>query len=86
MVMGAGFPGEFASVLCMQNAALNKNEKSLVLASLGNTLAFPQASAQMRRLFGHCGHASRQDVPVAEDLDTASEEEDFEAWMAYRKA
>ena len=45
MVMGAGSPDEFASVLRMQNAALNKNEKTLVLASLGNTLAFPQVSA-----------------------------------------
>ena len=51
----------------------------MVLASLGNILAFPQASAQMRRLFGPCGHASRQDVLVAQDMDTASEEEDFEA-------
>ena len=73
-------------VLCTQNAAVAKNEKTLVLASLGNTLAFPQSSAHMRRLFGPCGYASRRDVLVAQDLDTVSEEEDFEACMAYRKA
>ena len=79
MVMGAGFPDAFASVLCMQNAALDTNEKTLVLSSLGNTLAFAQESAQMRRLFGPCGYASRQDILVAEDLDPASEEAGFEA-------
>ena len=86
VAMGSGFPGEFVSVLCMQNAALSKNGKTLALASLGNTLAFPQVSVQMRRLLGHCGYASRQDVLVAQDLDTVSEEEDFEPWMAYRQA
>ena len=37
MLMGAGFPEEFVSVLCMQNAGLAENEKTAVLASLGNT-------------------------------------------------
>ena len=55
MIMGSGFPDEFASVSRMQHAALAKNGKTLVLASLGTTLAFPQVSAQMRRLFGPCG-------------------------------
>ena len=85
-VAGSGFTDASVSVLCMQNAALTKNKKTLVLASLGNTLAFPQASAQMRRLFGPCGSESRQDVPAAQDMDTVSEVEDFEAWMADRKA
>ena len=40
----------------------------------------------MRRLFGLCGYASRQDVLVAAVTDTVSEEEDFDAWMAYREA
>ena len=40
----------------------------------------------MRRLFRPCGSAAIQDVLVAADLDTASEEESFEAWAAYRKA
>ena len=77
--MGPGFPGAFVSVLRMQNAALTKNEKTMVLASLGNALASTQASAQMRRPFGPRGYASRQDVLVAQDMDTAPEEEDFEA-------
>ena len=61
----------------MQNAALSMDEKTIVLASLGNALAFPQAPAQMRRLFGQRGYASRRDVLAAQDMDTVSEEEDF---------
>ena len=86
MLMGSGFPDEFVSVLCMKNASPSKKEKTLALVSLQNTLAFPAVSAQMRRLFGPCGYASRQDVLVAAKMDTGSEEEDFEAWTAYRKA
>ena len=65
---------------------MTKNKKTMVLASLGNTLAFPQVSALMRRLLGPCGYASRQDVLVAQDMDTVSEEEDCDTWAAYRKA
>ena len=86
MLLGPGFPDAFVSALCMQNAALPKYEKTMVLASLGNTLALPQASAQMRRLFGPRGYASRQYVLAAQDMDTVSEEEDYEAWLAYWKA
>ena len=57
----------------------------MALASMGNTLAFPQAWAQMRRLFGPRGYASRKDVLVAQDTDTVSGEEDFEEWLARRK-
>ena len=52
MITGAGFPDEFAPVRCVRNAALAKNERTLVLASLGNASACPQVSAQMRRVFG----------------------------------
>ena len=86
MLAGSGFPGAFVSALCTQNAALSKNGKTMALASLGNTLASPQASAQMRRLFGPCGFTSRQDVTAAQDMDTACEGEDVEAWLTYRKA
>ena len=57
-----------------------------MLASFHNTLAFPEVSAQMRRFFGPRGCASCQYVTAAADMDTVSEEEDFEAWFAYRKA
>ena len=86
MIMGSGAPDEFVSALCMQNAALTQNGQTLVLASLGNALALQSVSAQMRRLSGPCGYASRQHVLVAAEMDTASEEEDCEAWMAYRNA
>ena len=86
LLLGSGFLNAFVSVLRMQNAALSKNEKTMALASLGDTLGFPQASAQIRRLSGLCEYASRQDVMVEQDMDTATEEEDFEVWIAYRKA
>ena len=54
VLAGSGFPDEFVSVLRTQYAALTKNEKTSVLASLGNTLALQQVSAQMRRLSGPC--------------------------------
>ena len=70
MLRRSGCPDEFVSILCMQNAALSKNEQALASASLRDTLALPGEPAQMRRLFGPRGHASRQDVPVAADMDT----------------
>ena len=40
----------------------------------------------MRRLFGNMGSSQNTDVLVAQDLVHASDEDDFEAWAAYRKA
>ena len=85
-VMGSGFPNEFASVLCARNAAVFENEKSLALASIRITLAFPEVPSQIRRLIGPRRQAARQDVLVAADLVAASGEEDFDAWTANRKA
>ena len=79
-------PDEFAPAPCMQNAALTNNGQTLVLASLGSTLAFQSVPAQMRRFFGPSGYASRQDVLVAADMDTVSKEEGFGPWVANRKA
>ena len=76
MIMEGGLPDEFVSVPCMRNAALAKNGKTLVLASVGITSAAPQVSSQARRLVGPCGYASRQDVLVAQDMDTVAEERD----------
>ena len=70
----------------MQNAALAENEITPVLPSLGYTLASQAVSAQMRRLFGPRGYASRRDVLLAANMDTASEAEHCEPWAAYRKA
>ena len=52
MLMGSGFPDELVSALCMRNATPCKNEKTQVLASVRNRLAFPREAAQMRQLFG----------------------------------
>ena len=86
MLMGSGVPDEFVSALCMEGAALSKNEKTLALSNPRNTLASPGVWAQMRRLFGLRGYASRQDVRVSAEMDAMSEEEYFEAWAEYRKA
>ena len=85
MSMGAGFPDEFASALCMQNASFSKHERQLALASVGSSLSFVHVAAQMRHLFGNIGSAQNQDALVAQDMDAASDEENFEAWAAYRK-
>ena len=77
MLMGSGLPGGFVPSAGMRNAALTKNEKTLVLASLQDTLAFPEVSAQMRRVFGPRGYGSRQDVLESAEMGTVSEEEDF---------
>ena len=86
MSMGPGFPGEFASVLCMQNASLTKNERQLVIASVGSSLTFARVSAQMRRLLGNIGSSQNMDALAAQEMDNVSDEENFETWAAYRKA
>ena len=86
MVIGSGFPDEFASALWMRNGASAKNEKSPAPASVRSAPALPEVSSHMRRLFGPRGSAARHGVLAAADVDAVSEEEDFEAWAAYRKA
>ena len=86
MATGSGPPEKSASILCMQNAALSKSEKSLTLASIQNTPPFPAAANQMRRLFAPRGDAARQDVLLAAELETAPEEEDCAARAVYRKS
>ena len=60
--MGAGAPEQFASILRVDNTALSRQEKSLVLASCHKSLRFDDASASMRRLFGSRGSGGRQDA------------------------
>ena len=84
--MGAGFPDEYVSVLCKTNASLPKNERQLMVASAGSSLLLGNVSAQTRRLFGNIGSSRNMDALVAQDLDQVSDEDDFEAWVAYRKA
>ena len=83
---GVGSPDEFVSVLRISNASLSKNERQLVVASVGSSLRFGIVTEQMRRLFGNIGSAQTGDVLVAQGLDQVSDEDDFEAWVAYRKA
>ena len=84
--MGAGFPDEFVSVLCITNASLSKNEKQLIMASVGSSLSFVHVAAQMRRLFGNIGSSRDMDVLLAHDPALVSDADEFEAWVAFRKA
>ena len=70
----------------MQNASPSKNERQLAIASVGSSLTFVHVSAQMRRLFGNIGSSQNMDALVAQDMDNVSDEENFEAWLAYREA
>ena len=67
MAMGAGFPEEFVSSLLVQNTASSENDMSPVWARVQGAMAFAEAAKQMRRLFGKCGSAAREDVLVAAD-------------------
>ena len=87
MVMGSAFPGEFDSILCVQNASLVRSGESLALARMQSALTFPLAAKQMSRLFGPRGSAARQDVLLAADVDSVTEEEsDLAARAAYGQA
>ena len=68
----------------MQNAGLSGQERSAALAA---RLKFVDVAANMRRLFGSCGGAERQDVLITEEADEPSEEDrDREARAKYRKS
>ena len=70
--MGAGFPDEFVSVLCITNASLSKNEKQLVIASVGSSLVFGNVAAQMRRLFGNIGSSQKYGCPCGAGFGPSS--------------
>ena len=69
MEMGAGFPGAFVSTQRMQDAALSRQEKSLVLASTQSSPTITDVAAATRRLFGSCKAAARQDILIEENAD-----------------
>ena len=85
MVMGGAFLGGTVSILHMQDAALLRDEKSLLLASVRGSLDLPFAAKQMCRLRGPFGGFARQDVLAAEDIAAKSDEGDlsYQAWAAW---
>ena len=86
MEMGAGFPEQFASKLNMDNAALSRHEKSLVMASCHESLRPEDASANMRRLFGSRGSGSRQDALLTEEAaESCASDEDLDVLAANGK-
>ena len=85
--MGAGYPKAFASILRTQNAALARQEKSRVLASAQRGLKFMDVTATVRRLFGSCGGADRQDMlGTADAHGPLGRETEQEACATYKKA
>ena len=87
-IMGRTFPEGFASISRMQNSALSRTGKSLLLASVKVSLDVPIVARRMRRLSNPRGGPESQDVLTAMDWDMNSDEEDtsFEACAAFRKA
>ena len=67
MEMGAGFPGQFVSILRTGNAALPRHEKSFVMPICRKSLRFEDASENTRRLFGSRGSGSRRIALFAEE-------------------
>ena len=55
MEMGTGSPAQFTPVLRMDNAAVPRHAKSLVMARCQKSLRFEDVSANLRRLFGSRG-------------------------------
>ena len=71
----------------MQNAALSRQDMSLVLASAQKRLDFMDVAATMRRLCGSRGGAARQDFLIAADAGDARKREDGNAaCVACKKA
>ena len=87
MLMGGGFPQRFVSILCMKNAALTENDKSLVLASIQGALAFAAARNRCVDFSGSRAGAARQDVLDAGDfVAPPGEGNGRAAWFSYRSA
>ena len=60
MDMGAGLPGQSASIPRISNKGYYRRGKTSGTASCRQSLKFEDASADMRQLFGSPGGASRQ--------------------------
>ena len=53
-----------------------------MIASVGSSMSFVHVAAQMRRLFGNIGSVKQQDALVTHDMETASDDDSYEAWVA----
>ena len=87
---GGTFPEDSVAVLCLENASLSRQAKTLVLASTRGHLGIVEIAQQARRLFGPIGCGGRQGILF---VDAGGKEElspigrqDFEVWAACRKA
>ena len=89
--MGGAFPQAFVSILRMHDAALSRNEKSLLFANVqwcSAAIIQTDAAQQMRRLVDPCVGPARQDILSAADMDAKSDGKDlsYESRVAFRKA
>ena len=67
MDTGAGFPDASVSILCMQNAALSRQERSSVLANTRKSLKCSDVATANRRFFGAGGGAARHETLITEE-------------------
>ena len=80
LAAGSGFPDEFVSIPCAEDAFLFEKGEPLPPGGLRKTLASPVAGEQIGRL---ARDMVRQDVLLAVDVDSAPEEEcGFAVWVA----
>ena len=87
MEMGAGFPGQLASMLRLDAAAQSLHEKSSIMASCHISLRFDDASADLRTLLGSRESGSRKDALLSEEAaEPHTGDEDWDVLAAYRKA
>ena len=87
MPLEGAFPEVCASVLRMKNASHSRSKKPTGLARVQGYVGISAVARQMRGLIGLCGGVTRQDVSAAADADANSNgDDDFAAWVAYRKA
>ena len=69
MEMGPASPEQSLPVSRMQNGGLSGQEKSLALANNQKNLKSAVAAANVRRFFGACSGAVRQDALVTENAN-----------------
>ena len=74
------------SALRMRGTTLSRSEEAVVLAGAQGSSGISVVARQTRRPSGPRGGDARQDLLAATDLDVKSNDDDYAAWAAFRKA
>ena len=90
---GFQFPDSFISALCMGNAMLTSNQKTLVMAAVQGSLdSYPALAKQMRQISQPVGGTQKEDILInspnvmADTVGVGEEDLSYDAWVAYCKA